>query len=213
MLINNLFTGELMPSATVGGCIDVFENVWPDPEVTIARIEAECGNIESGVGWNRAGTVGQGYKQQARTNLGVNITGAAEGARNSAMQDIHNQMYFLLLAATLPYAERNGIHESFYHEPYQALKYRGSNHEEYKAHYDGGSESGRAISAVIYLNDDYEGGHIEFPNFKLKIKPEKGMLIVFPSNYAYRHIAHPVTAGTKYALVTWIHDRPSRMDL
>jgi predicted 2-oxoglutarate/Fe(II)-dependent dioxygenase YbiX len=205
MLINNLFTGDLVPSATVGGCIDIFENVWPDPELTVARIEAECGNIESGVGWSRAGTVGQGHKQKARTNLGLGITQAAEGSNNAVMKDIHNQMYFLLLAASLPYTAKYRINEGLYHEPYQALKYR--EQEEYRDHYDGGSESGRAISAVVYLNDNYEGGHIEFPNFKVKIKPEKGMLILFPSNYAYRHIAHPIISGTKYALVTWIHDR------
>jgi len=206
MLVNNIFTGRLNPSATVGGCIDIFENAWPDPEITIARIEQSCSDINSGVGWSRAGTVGQGHRQNARTNLGLGITVSGEGVDNQAMKDIHNQMYFLLLATTIPYTERYDIHELLYHEPYQALKYRPN--EEYKGHYDGGTASGRAISAVVYLNDDYEGGHIEFPNFKIKLKPEKGMLILFPSNFAYKHIAHPVTSGTKYSLVTWVHDRP-----
>ena len=44
-------------------------------------------------------------------------------------------------------------------------------------------------------------------NFDIKIKPQPGMLILFPSNFAYTHIAHPVTSGSKYALVTWIKDR------
>lgn len=206
MLVNNIFAGRLTPSATVGGCIDIFEKVWPDPEITIARMEQTCSDINSGVGWSRAGTVGQGHKQTARTNLGLGITVSGEGSDNQTMKDMHNQMYFLLVAATLPYTERYEMHEYLYHEPYQALKYRPG--EFYKAHYDGGTESGRSISAVIYLNDDYEGGEIEFPNFKIKLKPEKGMLILFPSNYAYRHIAHPVLSGTKYSLVTWIHDRP-----
>jgi predicted 2-oxoglutarate/Fe(II)-dependent dioxygenase YbiX len=206
MLINNLFFGELKPNATVGGCIDIFENAWPDPATTIQRMELACSDINAGVGWSRAGTVGQGHRQQARTNLGLGITDSAEGVSNQAMMDIHNQMYFLLLAASVPYADRYQINEPLYHEPYQALKYR--NGEHYKVHYDGATVSGRALSAVIYLNDDYAGGEIEFPNFKVKIKPEKGMLILFPSNYAYRHIAHPVLEGTKYSLVTWIHDRP-----
>jgi predicted 2-oxoglutarate/Fe(II)-dependent dioxygenase YbiX len=110
------------------------------------------------------------------------------------------------MASTIPYAQKFNINENLYHESYQALKYRPG--EFYKAHYDGGTESGRSISAIVYLNDDYEGGEIEFTNFKIKLKPEKGMLILFPSNYAYTHIAHPVTKGTKYSLVTWIHDRP-----
>jgi hypothetical protein len=206
MFVNNLFTGDLKPSATVAGCIEIFENAWPNPEETIQRIEMACADIESGVGWGRAGTVGQGHKQQSRTNLGLGITVSAEGVNNPAMQDIHNQMYFLLLATTIGYVDRQGVGENLYHEPYQALKYRGG--EGYKVHYDGPTGSGRAISAVIYLNDNYDGGHIEFPRFNIKIKPEKGMMILFPSNYAYAHVAHPVENGTKYSLVTWIHDRP-----
>jgi predicted 2-oxoglutarate/Fe(II)-dependent dioxygenase YbiX len=66
---------------------------------------------------------------------------------------------------------------------------------------------GRTISALLYLNNDYTGGHLEFPNFGIKIKPEPGMLILFPSNFAYRHQSTPVISGTKYCLVTWIRDR------
>ena len=94
-----------------------------------------------------------------------------------------------------------------YHENYKMLKYPVDT--EYKKHYDGATASGRCISAIAYLNDDYEGGEIEFPNFEIKIKPKAGMLVLFPSNYAYAHIAHSVTKGTKYAIVTWIHDRPT----
>jgi len=32
------------------------------------------------------------------------------------------------------------------------------------------------------------------------------MLIIFPSNYAYRHVAHPILSGTKYAMATWVTD-------
>ena len=33
------------------------------------------------------------------------------------------------------------------------------------------------------------------------------MLILFPSSYPYMHIAHPVTKGTKYNLVTWLREK------
>ena len=89
--------------------------------------------------------------------------------------------------------------------PYQMLRYGQS--QEYKKHYDGqGATVNRIMSAVCYLNGDYEGGEIEFPYHKVTIKPEPGMLILFPSNYAYSHVAHPVKSGTKYSLVTWLRD-------
>jgi predicted 2-oxoglutarate/Fe(II)-dependent dioxygenase YbiX len=201
-----LFPGELKADATVAGCIDIFENAWPNPSETIALIEKEVHDVNSGISFQRATTIGQGPFQSARTNQDMGISFLAQSTGNKLMKDVHNQMYFLLLAATLPYAQKNNIQEALYHEHYNLLKYNTG--QEYKAHYDGGSIMGRAISAICYLNSDYEGGDIEFPLFNVKIKPEPGMLILFPSNYAYQHVAHPVTAGTKYALVTWIHDRP-----
>jgi predicted 2-oxoglutarate/Fe(II)-dependent dioxygenase YbiX len=200
-----LFPGELKPDATIAGCINIYENAWPNPLETIAAIEQECLKVDSGVSFHRANTIGQGPFQSARTNLDMGITYSARSSGNKLMKDVHNQFYFLLLAATLPYVEKYGIKEQLHHEHYNLLKYRPG--EEYKAHYDGGSDIGRCVSAICYLNDDYEGGELEFPNFNVKIKPEKGMLLLFPSNYAYTHVAHPVTSGTKYALVTWLDDR------
>lgn len=204
--VNGLFPGELLPDTTIGGCIDIYENVWPNPQRTIELIEHECQNTDNGVYWEKAGTIGDGPYQNQRTNKLIGVTRLANLSNNKVLQNIHNQFYLLLLATTNPYAIRHGINETFYHEGYNLLKYSGG--EEYKEHYDSSTGNGRAVSALCYLNDDYDGGELEFPAFDVKIIPQPGMLILFPSNFAYRHIAHPVTKGSKYSLVTWIHDRP-----
>jgi len=202
--VNGLFPGELLPDATVGGCIDIFENAWPNPQETIEMLEKECSIPDSGLSWHRAQTIGQGINQSARTNYDIAISYAAQETDNKVAQNIHNQFYIMLLAATIPYAKKHHIDE-LHHENYNMLRYRTG--QEYKPHSDGDTGSGRAVSAICYLNNDYEGGYVEFTNFGVKIKPEPGMLLLFPSNYAYEHIAHPVVSGTKYALVTWLHDR------
>lgn len=203
--INGLFPGKLHPDSVIGGCINVFENAWPNPQHTIDVVEKECAKIDSDISWTHAQTFGKGSFQNTRTNLDLGITSLSMLTGNAILQNIHNQMYIMLLAATAPYFEKYKIEEYIYHEPYNMLKYRAG--EQYYGHYDGSTASGRAISAVVYLNSNYEGGELEFPNFGLKIKPEPGMLILFPSNFAYRHIAHPIKSGTKYALVTWLRDR------
>ena len=205
LLVNNLFPGDLKPDATIGGCIDIYENVWPNHRQTIELVEGECSNPESGVYWQRAETMNLGPFQTHRTNQLIEVSHLANVADSKVLQNVHNQMNLLLLAASNAYGFKYGINEGFYHEGYNMLKYKQG--QEYQSHYDGGTAIGRVISAIVYLNSDYEGGHLEFTNFNLKIKPEPGMLILFPSNFAYRHIAHPVTKGTKYALVTWIKDR------
>ena len=205
MPINGFFPGELLPDTTIAGCIDIFENAWPNPKETIKMAETAYQDSNGDILWYRAPTVNEGTRQNSRTNKVLGITDAAMIHDNPKCQAIHNQFNMLLLAATLPYLKKYHIGENIWHEPYDLLRYQQG--EEYKPHYDGGTGMGRAISALVYLNDDYEGGEIEFLNFGVTIKPQPGMMILFPSNYAYRHKAHPVVSGTKYALVTWLRDR------
>ena len=203
--INGLFPGELTPNTTVAGSVDIFENIWPTPHNTIQMAEQACADSNSGAYWERAGTIGLGAFQNARTNSLLPVTHLAKITGNSILQNIHNQFQMMLMASIIPYSERYHIQETLYPEPFSLLKYQTG--EEYKAHYDGGHSSvPRIVSAIGYLNDDFEGGELEFPNFKIKIKPQAGMLILFPSNFSYAHIAHPVTKGTKYAMVTWMRD-------
>lgn len=73
------------------------------------------------------------------------------------------------------------------------------------AHQDHGISS-RILSTVSYLNDDYEGGEIEFPNSNIKIKPPAGSIIFFPSNFLYVHEVHPIIKGSRYSLPHWYHN-------
>jgi hypothetical protein len=107
--INGLYPGELSPDTTVAGCIDIFENVWPEPETTIRRIEQECSNPDSGVYWQRAETVGSGAIQDVRTNKLSMISKHAQVANNPVCQNIHNQFYISLLAATKTYKSKFDI--------------------------------------------------------------------------------------------------------
>ena len=80
---------------------------------------------------------------------------------------------------------------------------RYQNKAEYRIHHDHGRHNERSLSMVCFLNDNFVGGELEFPHFDLKITPVQGMVVLFPSNFPYAHIAHPVEEGTKYSLVTW----------
>ena len=62
----------------------------------------------------------------------------------------------------------------------------------------------RDVSIVGYLNDDFEGGETYFDRQSLKVRPEQGTVLVFPSFFTYPHQALPVTQGQKYAFTTWL---------
>lgn len=201
-MVNGFFAGNVKSTDTICGCVDVFKNLWPNVDETIEMLEHSCQN--GSAYWERASTIGSGKKQNHRLNAMLTLTVHADLNNDPMLQAVHNQFYTMLLATTLPYIEKYAIQEDLWHEGYNVLRYEEG--EQYKAHYDGNTSTGRAVSAICYLNDNYEGGEIEFVNFGVKIKPPAGTLLLFPSNYAYRHIAHPVTKGTKYALVTWLRD-------
>jgi hypothetical protein len=56
------------------------------------------------------------------------------------------------------------------------------------------------VSGVLYLNDDYEGGELEFSQQNIKIKPSAGSLVMFPSYEPYYHRPLPVKTGVKYMI-------------
>jgi hypothetical protein len=62
--------------------------------------------------------------------------------------------------------------------------------------YDG--DSNLAFSMISYINADYEGGEIEFPDHGISIKPEEGSLLIFPSQEPYLHKVNNVTFGNRY---------------
>jgi len=86
-------------------------------------------------------------------------------------------------------------------EGYSLLRYRKGG--EYKEHVDRGSQNNRIVSGLLYLNDDFEGGEINFSRYDLTVKPKKGSVILFPSFHTHLHASLPITSGTKYAVVTW----------
>ena len=71
--------------------------------------------------------------------------------------------------------------------------------------------SSRTLSVVMYLNDDYIGGEISFPQVGVTIKPEAGSIIFFPSNFVFTHQINEVTEGVRYALPNWYHNMKNKV--
>jgi hypothetical protein len=98
--------------------------------------------------------------------------------------------------------------------------------QEIKAHYDfmfdgntgygpDGTYTGdRLATFLLYLNDGFEGGELEFPHGHYAYKGHAGDGIFFASlkggkpDRTALHGARPVTRGEKFILSQWIHDRP-----
>ncbi|MFK7958069.1 MAG: 2OG-Fe(II) oxygenase [Lysobacterales bacterium] len=61
----------------------------------------------------------------------------------------------------------------------------------------------RDVSLLIYLNDNYEGGQLQFDILNFTYTPQAGDLVFFPSNHLFSHQSLPIQSGYKWAIVSW----------
>ncbi len=70
-----------------------------------------------------------------------------------------------------------------------------------KPHYDKNDVHGEDVfAAMLYLNDDFDGGSTVFEH--MEVKPETGKLIIF-SNSKYLHHVSEVKSSERYVLSFW----------
>ena len=102
-------------------------------------------------------------------------------------------------------AHFNPLKKLYNEEGYFVYMY---NHLEFcDIHVDQNRSHPRDISFILMLNDEYEGGIIEFYCGKHLLKqiiPKKYSIVVFPSNYLYAHRVTPVKNGLRVVMVFWL---------
>ena len=59
------------------------------------------------------------------------------------------------------------------------------------------------IATLIYINTDYEGGEIYFPDHNINFKPGAGDLVCFPDTPDFVHGVRPILNGTRYTIPRW----------
>jgi hypothetical protein len=149
-------------------------------------------------------------------------------------------MEILKVKKTLPFKDNPEVMVSslMNNETYQAIKkyseicldiHRKINNtdqiyttEGFLSHWPSGSFAGEHVdnhsgyefltnSSVIYLNDDYEGGEIYFPELGLEYSPRAGDGIFFPCDSPrFVHGVKRITSGDRYTIAMWHTDDKSR---
>ena len=97
-------------------------------------------------------------------------------------------------------AQLAGMHAAGANERFRCYKYEPG--QRFAPHYDGSfirSDAERSLlTLIVYLNDDYEGGATAFHDFDLRVRPRRGMALLF--QHLLLHEGCIVTAGVKYAM-------------
>lgn len=96
---------------------------------------------------------------------------------------------------------------AFFHPYYPVNMQRYLPSEGYfKWHFERGSNSTarRILVYMTYLNDiNDEGGETEWFYQNIKIKPKKGMTVLWPTDFTHTHRGLPTLTETKYILTGW----------
>ena len=63
----------------------------------------------------------------------------------------------------------------------------------------------RLFAWMTYLNNVEDGGKTNFNHYGLKIKPEIGKTLIWPSEWTHAHKGEILKSGKKYIVTGWIH--------
>ena len=143
---------------------------------------------------------------EKRRGLNIGLFPELANSDNPYLKELHNvskYMYDITKPAVDHYKSVYHTYDCVDYFGWVVLKYRKDDF--FTAHTDASHDFPRQMSLVYYVNNDYEGGELEFPHIDLKIKPLKDELIIFPANYLFLHSANPVTSGIKYSVINFIN--------
>ena len=124
-----------------------------------------------------------------------------------SMTDMHwfNFLLFKTTALSQRYCTMHGVKDKPQTmENISLLRYEKGGY--YDLHTDASAVNPRQLSVIMFLNNDYKGGALEFRfhNQSFKIEPGAGKAIIWPSNFLFPHTALTVEEGVRYALVSWL---------
>ena len=74
-------------------------------------------------------------------------------------------------------------------------------------HGNSGAFTRSRYAAFLYLNRDFEGGVLQFPDQDISIVPQTGMLAVFDGGFNNMHEVSLITSGIRYTIGSFWDDR------
>jgi predicted 2-oxoglutarate/Fe(II)-dependent dioxygenase YbiX len=55
---------------------------------------------------------------------------------------------------------------------------------------------------AIYLNEDFEGGELNYPDLNISIKPKKASILIHDAKLLHQVL--PVAYGSRYSITTFV---------
>ena len=62
----------------------------------------------------------------------------------------------------------------------------------------------RVFAWMTYLNDVEGSGATYFPHFDIKVKPQRGLTLIWPAEWTHAHAGEELKSGKKYIITGWL---------
>ena len=150
--------------------------------------------------YKRPGSSGNSGKSgKLSTDVGVNI-----GSTDPSISEYQRHVYGTVTAYKKNYKYMNSpveLSEVFNIQHYKPNEGFFDYHTE-RTNIDNAK---RALVFMTYLNDVTDGGETEFYYQKVKVKPKKGLTLIWPTDFTHTH--HGITSPTqeKYIATGWFN--------
>ena len=73
-------------------------------------------------------------------------------------------------------------------------------------HHDNSHVPNIRYGFVLYLNDDFDGGELEYTKLNISFKPKAGSLVLHPADEQYEHKVNQVKGNTRYTILFFAHE-------
>lgn len=134
----------------------------------------------------------------------------AAGGNTMFNQDFNLCAHFFNVLNTIyteQYVEKYDILKTFFqHTPKGMSVQKTLPHQGYHSWHTevaNSASSSRVAAYILYLNDVPDGGETEFLYHGVKVTPEAGKLLIFPTSYTHPHRGNPIYTGEKYIISGW----------
>lgn len=136
---------------------------------------------------------------------------------NMARADIQERLKVIRDAMTTTVVGYYGLDRTLWSDGLCLVRWFPGNDQ--RPHADAANESGdphpypwRDYGAIAYLNEDFAGGRLYYPELEISPPIMAGMLAFHPGTTDFMHGVTPVTAGMRYTIASFLTHDPSKRD-
>jgi hypothetical protein len=144
---------------------------------------------------------------------GETIIGRSAFLRNG--EDLHSKAIKVFFDCVAEYSACNGLNfndenvgqDWLLIREYNAGSKMSAHSDAYSYVKKDGNPVKPSLTAILYINDEYTGGEIDFIHDDLCIKPKAGSMVVFPSDK--QHEVLEILSGNRYMTQTYVYEHPN----